>query len=218
MSLRTLVLLALVALLLTPVWQLLHRLWKRRRSARLAVVPPDWHANLAAHCPLYRRAPAALRLRAVELALSFVQSKHFVGCNGLDVTPLMSQVIAFQACLLVARRGLAGYDDLASVLVYPGPFVVEQTHVDGAGVVTAGRAVLSGQAIDVMRVVLSWPDVLSAGRDGDGYNVVIHEFAHHLDHALDGALSRPSPARTGMRCSSGNTTRSAMRRIVARKP
>jgi len=192
MNSRWLILAALAALLLTPLWQALWRLWRQRRRARLLTVPAEWHANLNSLCPLYRRTPPALRLRAIELALQFIDQKHFVGCNGLMVTPAMRQVIAFQACLLVAKHGLASYDDLASVLVYPGPFVVEQAHVDDAGVVTSGSAVLSGQAIDVMRVVLSWPDVLVAGRDGDGYNVVVHEFAHHLDRALDGVLSHPA--------------------------
>jgi Mlc titration factor MtfA (ptsG expression regulator) len=47
--------------------------------------------------------------------------------------------------------------------------------------------------MDTARIVLSWADVLAGLRAGDGYNVVLHEFAHFLDHALDGVLSAPGP-------------------------
>jgi hypothetical protein len=185
------VLLLLCLLLLTPLWIQLYRLWRRRRRPTLTAVPAAWDDNLRRLSPLYRRTPAELRLQVVTLALDFVAHKRFVGCNGLQVEPRMQQLIAYQACLLIAHRGLDCYAELASILLYPGAFVVEQQHVDDAGVVTAARNVLSGQAIDVMRVVLSWPDVLAAGGADDGYNVAIHEFAHHLDHALDGRLSAP---------------------------
>jgi hypothetical protein len=185
------VLLFLCLLLLTPLWVQLYRWWRKRWRPTPAVIPADWDRHLRRLSPLYRRTPAELRLQVVRLALEFVAHKRFVGCDGLQIEPSMQQLIAYQACLLIVRRGLDCYADLASVLLYPGAFVVEQQHVDAAGVVTARQDVLSGQAIDVMRIVLSWPDVLAAGGADDGYNVVIHEFAHHLDHALDGRLSAP---------------------------
>jgi len=42
--------------------------------------------------------------------------------------------------------------------------------------------------------VLSWADVQECSREADGYNVVVHEFAHFLDHRYDGALSAPDSA------------------------
>ncbi len=190
MNIPLLTLLLLCALLLTPLWVQLYRMARRRQRAP-TTVPPEWHTDLMAHAPLYRRTPPALRRQAAQLAAEFIGQKHFVGCNGLVVTPVMQRVVAWQACLLVARHGLAPYAELASVLLYPGPFVVEQQHVDPAGVISADQAVLIGQAIGDMRVVLSWPDVLAAGAGSTGHNVVIHEFAHFLDHTLDGALSAP---------------------------
>jgi Mlc titration factor MtfA (ptsG expression regulator)/transglutaminase-like putative cysteine protease len=149
----------------------------------------EWHADLEAQCALYRRAPPALREQAIALAEQLIRRKHFVGCNGLQVTVAMKRVIAFSACMLVVRHGLQQYESLRSVLIYPGEFIVESEREDEAGVVSTSRETLSGQAIDVARIVLSWPDVLAAGEPGSVYNVVIHEFAHHLDHALDDRLS-----------------------------
>ena len=61
-----------------------------------------------------------------------------------------------------------------------------------------GRATcLSGQTHGHHADRASWADVQAGLRDGDGYNVVLHEFAHFLDHALDGTLSRAcAPAQT----------------------
>lgn len=148
-----------------------------------------WHADLEASCGLYRRAPQSVREPTIALAQRLIRQKHFVGCNGLRVTEAMKRVIAFQACLLVVRHGLHLYQSLRSVLVYPGEFIVESEQEDEAGVVSTSRETLSGQAIDTARIVLSWQDVLEAGDSGAAYNVVIHEFAHHLDHALDDRLS-----------------------------
>jgi Mlc titration factor MtfA (ptsG expression regulator) len=50
-----------------------------------------------------------------------------------------------------------------------------------------------GQAVYRGPVILSWEDVLPEGRDPDeGYNVVIHEFAHQLDF-LDNAINGTPP-------------------------
>jgi len=50
-----------------------------------------------------------------------------------------------------------------------------------------------GQAVYRGPVILSWEDVLPEGRHpDDGYNVVIHEFAHQLDY-LDNAVNGTPP-------------------------
>jgi hypothetical protein len=159
-------------------------------------VQSTWHETLLAHCTLYRRMGAPLRERTLLLAQEFVRRKRFVGCNGLQVDERMRRVVAFQACTLVARRGLQCYADLYGVLLYPDEFLISGSVEDDIGVVTEYTEAASGQAVDTTRVLLSWPDVQQAGHTGDGYNVVIHEFAHHLDHSLDGVLSAPLEGST----------------------
>ena len=104
----------------------------------------------------------------------------------------MRVVIAAYACLLVVNRPDVPrshfYDDLFSILVYPTPFIVPHTLRDGHGLVTEGHRVLSGQAWDSRRIIVSWQDI----EDGlaTGHNVVLHEFAHYLDmedETMDGA-------------------------------
>ncbi len=76
-----------------------------------------------------------------------------------------------------------------SVLLYPDEFVVNRTTEDEAGVVTQYEDVLSGESVDTARVVLSWRDIKEPLEEGDICNVVLHEFAHYLDHSVDGAFT-----------------------------
>jgi MtfA peptidase len=168
--------------------------WQRRRRAALASqpFPPQWEEWLRARTTIYARVPAELRGQLHRLIRIFVGDKDFVGCNGLTVTEEMRVVIAAYACLLVVNRpGVPRshfYDDLFSILVYPTPFIVPHTHRDGHGVITEGHRVLSGQAWDSRRIIVSWQDI----EEGlaTGHNVVLHEFAHYLDmedETMDGA-------------------------------
>lgn len=168
--------------------------WRRRRRAALArqAFPPQWQEWLRTRTSIYARVPPELRTRLHELIRIFVGEKAFVGCNALTVTEEMRVVIAAYACLLVVNRPDVPrshfYDDLFSILVYPTPFIVPHTVRDGHGVVTEGHRVLSGQAWDSRRIIVSWQDI----EDGltTGHNVVLHEFAHYLDmedETMDGA-------------------------------
>ena len=162
----------------------------RRRSAAFAEPFSDaWRSLLAHSLPLYSRMPPALRTRLEPLVRAFFEDVRFVGCQGLEVTDEMRLVIGSQACLLIVERNPRAYESLSSVLIYPDEFVVAEAEEDEAGVVTEGERVLSGQTFDTSRIVLSWRDVKQSGVDGDAYNVVLHEFAHFLDHSVDGALT-----------------------------
>jgi Uncharacterized protein conserved in bacteria len=165
----------------------------RRRAALLREpLPPEWRELLAERVPLYRRMPEELRREMEPKVRAFLEDVRFVGCGGLEVTDEMRLVIAWQACVLIARRDPGVYASLASVLVYPDEFVVEESEEDEAGVVTEGTRVLSGQTFDTDRIVLSWRDVCESSAPGDAYNVVLHEFAHYLDHTVGNALSDAS--------------------------
>jgi Mlc titration factor MtfA (ptsG expression regulator) len=165
---------------------------KRRERWQREAFPERWHRLLGEHVAFYRWLPETLRNRLQALVQVFVHEKTFVGCNGLTVTDEMRVIIAAHACLLVINRprvpsaGL--YEDLFSILVYPSPFIVAETKAIGHGLIAEGRRVLSGQAWDSRRILLSWDDVQQA--ELGGHNVVLHEFAHYLDmedEVMDGA-------------------------------
>lgn len=169
---------------------------RRRRALADRSLTGDQRRALEAWLPFARGLPEPLRDRLERLTAIFIGEKQFTGCGGLAVTPDMKVAIAAQACLLVLGRNTHVYDRLRSVLVYPSQFVVPGEWHDEDGVVTDESRVLAGESWDVSRVILSWEDVDSRGDPGEAYNVVIHEFAHYLDHESGGA---PWIAGTGAR-------------------
>ncbi len=62
-----------------------------------------------------------------------------------------------RACCCSVGSGL--YDELQSILVYPGAFWVEDEVHDDDGLVTHRRRELSGEAWDSHRIILSWEDI-----------------------------------------------------------
>jgi len=164
-------------------WLIGAPLWRARRRAAVMAqpLPTTTLSVIDRNVPAVRHLPPELRARLESLMAVFIAEKEFIGCNGLVVTDEMRATIAAMACLLVlGRRG--HYDQLHSVLVYPTPFWVEDEVEDEAGVVEKRRRVLSGEAWESSRIILSWEDVLEAARyPGEGYNVALHEFAHYLD-------------------------------------
>ncbi len=169
--------LAVLAGLLVP--PLLRR--RRRRLAFRHALPEPMRLAIARNVPVTRSLPPDLARRLDGLTISFLAEKQFVGCNGLAITDEIRATIAAQACLLLLGR-LGLYDELQSILVYPGAFWVEDEVHDDDGLVTQRRRELSGEAWDSHRIILSWEDIEeTALRPADGYSVVLHEFAHYLD-------------------------------------
>ncbi len=167
----------LAALLLPPLWR------KRARARSLtASLPAAQRACIARNVRAAQAVPVALRARFEGLVTTFLEEKRFVGCNGLEVTDEIRCTIAAQACLLLLGRPGRVYDELRSILVYPSAFWVEDEVEDEAGVVTPRRRELSGESWESHRIVLSWEDIeQSRALPSDGYNVVLHEFAHYLE-------------------------------------
>ncbi len=118
------------------------------------------------------------RLR--ELTTQFLQQKQFSAAAGLVLTDAMRAFIATQACLLILHLGLDSYQSWDEIIVYPREFSPRHEYLDEAGVVHVSEHPLAGEAWLNGPVVLSWEDAAQSGA-GDGYNVVIHEFAHKLD-------------------------------------
>jgi len=147
---------------------------------------------------VYSRMPANLRVELEPRVRSLLADVRFVGCNGLTVTDEMRLRVAAQACLLVIR-GTGDYGDLMSVLIYPEEFVITRTDEDEAGVVTEFEDVVSGESQDTSRIVLSWRDITEPPDDGEVCNVVLHEFAHYLDHNAGGAFSDIEDGRLALK-------------------
>ncbi|MCK6390680.1 MAG: zinc-dependent peptidase [Azonexus sp.] len=122
--------------------------------------------------------------RLKTLAEAFLSDKEFSTAGGLILTDAICVSIAAQGCLPVLNLGLSAYRDWVGIVVYPNEFIVPRQLEDEDGVVHEFSDVISGEAWEGGPLLVSWHDIQMAG---EGYNVVIHEFAHKLD-MLNGAV------------------------------
>jgi Mlc titration factor MtfA (ptsG expression regulator) len=165
----------------------LWRQWQQQReqaALRRRAIPDDlWKRTLVRYPFLQRHdAEAAAELR--RLTSLFLDRKEFSAAGGLHLTDAMVVAIAAQAVLPVLRLGLPRYDGFVGIVVHPAAVMAQREEPDADGVVHAFDEALTGEAVQGGPVMLSWHDVRTAGQHAaQGYNVVIHEFAHVLDMA-----------------------------------
>ncbi len=178
--------------------------WLHRRRSTPALPPAAWQATLARYPFLAERpAPDVERLR--QLTAEFLRDKEFHGAHGFVVTDEVALAVAAQAVLplLHLRGGLAWYDDFVGIVMHPAEVVARRTVTDDSGVVHEYDEVVAGEAMQRGPVMLSWQDVLASSvTAADGYNVVIHEFAHKID-MRDGAADGCPPLPPGFAGSAG---------------
>jgi Mlc titration factor MtfA (ptsG expression regulator) len=138
------------------------------------------------------------RLRLI--ASDFLAQKTFTGAAGMEIDELTRIQIAAQACILILELDVDYYDGWREIIVYPGQFAKTHDVMDEFGVVHTTRDPLAGEAWLGGPVVLSHADIAqteNAVDRGEGYNVVIHEFAHKLD-MLNGEANGYPPLHRGM--------------------
>ena len=172
--------------------------WRRRRIlSQQAIAPELWSATVTA-VPAIARLPADAQQRLRELALLFLHEKHFEPARGLTLDEAKRLRIAALACLPILELGLDAYRAFSSIVVHPDEFVVrDREYEDEDGVVHTGDDVLAGEAFEQGPIVLAWNEVEASGR-GEGFNVVVHEFAHKLD-MLSGEANGVPPLHGDMR-------------------
>ena len=168
------------------------RYWSERRAIARRPIPDDlWQRTLRRYPFLQRRSPAdSAQLR--RLTSLFLDSKEFTAIGKLRLSNDLVVAIAAQACLPVLHLGLARYSGFVGIVVHADQLLAKREVVDDDGIVHNFDEVLSGEAMAGGPVTLSWRDVRTSGQSAhEGYNVVIHEFAHVLDMP-DGTPAMPS--------------------------
>ncbi len=146
----------------------------------------DWRK--AETLPLFYGLDAAERTALHALAMQLLADKTLTPVAGARLDGMACAAIALQAALPILRLGYSAYQGWREIVLYPGEFVPDREVIDDFGIVHRVRQPLSGEAWEGGPVVLSLEDVAASGHC-EGYNVVIHEFAHKLDMrngAVDG--------------------------------
>lgn len=143
-----------------------------------AAIPDELWEQVIGALPFLANLTVDAKKRLKTLSQQFLAEKEFSAAGGLQLTDEICVSIAAQGCLPILELGLGAYQDWIGIVVYPDEFVVPRVIEDEDGIVHEFNDVLSGEAWQGGPLLVSWRDVQMAG---DGYNVVIHEFAHKLD-------------------------------------
>jgi Mlc titration factor MtfA (ptsG expression regulator) len=148
------------------------------RGRKPTRIPDNLWAAIVTSMPFLEALSTPEQVQLKELSEAFLSSKEFSAAGDLELSDEICVSIAAQGCLPILKLGLNAYRDWVGIIVYPDEFVVRRNIEDENGVVHEYDDILAGEAWEGGPLIVSWHDVKMAG---DGYNVVIHEFAHKLD-------------------------------------
>jgi Mlc titration factor MtfA (ptsG expression regulator) len=173
----------------------------RKRLTRPSGDPPaSWAGIIHQNVALVRRLSPGERELHLKLTQLLVNDVPFEGCAGLEVTDEMRVTIGATACILLVNLPYPRFLDLRRVLIYPGTFVPVRAESRHAGIVESEETETLGEAWHDGIVILSWEQIEhDIANPDDGRNVLLHEFAHVLDHEdgySDGVPVLDSAART----------------------
>ena len=164
---------------------------KRRTRLRRQPLPQAVEEILSQNVGLYSLLPDEQREQLHGHINVFLEEKRFLGLGGQEITSEVAITIAGIACMLLLNREPSYFPGFSSILVYPDTYEVDQVDYDGV-VETRKRSRRAGESWHKGPVVLSWSSVLQGSVNaGDGYNVVLHEFAHKLDEENSGTNGQP---------------------------
>ncbi len=168
--------------------------WLRGTQGTKPLPEALWQETLAG-LPFLDRLSNEENARLRQLSEDFLAEKEFTSAGGLELTDAMCVSIAVQGCLPILNLGLQSYRDWVGIIVYPDEFIIPRSVEDEFGVVHEYDDVASGEAWEGGPLLISWRDAQMAG---EGYNVVIHEFAHKLD-MLSGEADGIPPLPTALK-------------------
>jgi len=154
----------------------------------------DWRTVL--EMPVFDGLGDNERATLRTLAERLLAEKTITPVSGAEPAGRDIAAVAAQAALPVLNLGASWYGTWNEIILYPEQFVPEREVTDDFGVVHRVRQPLSGEAWEGGPLILSLDDVAASGWR-DGYNVVVHEFAHKLD-MKNGAVDGLPPLHSDM--------------------
>jgi hypothetical protein len=170
--------------------------WRRARILERHLVPLEAFESAVQRLPILNGLTADELGRLREMATLLIHDKTFSAAGGAEVDDGVKLLIAAQACLLTLNLSEDSYRGWNEIILYPDEFLRPHEETDEAGVVHHSRDILAGESWHGGPLVLSLADVDASGR-ADGFNVVLHEFAHKLD-MLNGDANGFPPLHRGM--------------------
>jgi len=170
--------------------------WRRTRILRRHLIAQADFNAAAARLPILHGLTSDELTRMRESASLLMHDKTFSAAGGAAVNEATQLAIALQACLLTLHLDDDSYHGWNEIILYPDEFLRQREEMDETGVVHVSRDILAGESWLGGPLVLSIADVGMSGQM-DGFNVVLHEFAHKLD-MLNGDANGFPPLHRGM--------------------
>ena len=154
----------------------------KRKKILAQPFPRPWQEILHDRIWQYQQLSQLERDKLHECTKVIVAEKSWEGCDGLEVTESMCVTIAGKASLMLLGTNDYYFDGVQSVLIFPRAF---DRNTSNNGIYDT--ELRGGEAWQNGPIILSWDNVLQTENHDSAYNIVVHEFAHHLD-GLDGEM------------------------------
>ncbi len=166
---------------------------RRRNQLLVQPFPEAWLQLIQRRTAFYRHLKADQQRLLRDMVRIFIAEKQFVGCNGIQITEPMQVIVAAEACrLLLGISHLDVFPRLKEIIVYPHDFTEKTDAIGPDGRSYPIHRTRAGEAWRRGPVILAWNSVMnSIASPHDGYNVIIHEFAHVIDMQDGGADGIP---------------------------
>jgi Mlc titration factor MtfA (ptsG expression regulator) len=165
----------------------------RRQKLLATPLPDEWQEIIKRNVAVHALLSPTEQQRLWEAVRIIDAERSIVGLQGFEITDEIAVTIAAQAALLILGEDGYYFDRVGTIYVQPGFHRTRTVHDLGGALLVREGVPVQGQAWDRGVIRLAWDSVVHGGRDPtDGENVVLHEFAHHLD-ALDDDIDGVPP-------------------------
>jgi MtfA peptidase len=174
------VLLAALALGCWPVYKWMSR-YRRWQYARNNPLMAEQLEILRQHFPPYSKLSAAEAKQLELLIAYFLQQKRITPLGELALSEEMKIRIAAPACLMLVNLDLPDvFPGLTNIYLVPDTYVESDNPVNPATGSPRYQARM-GEAWKRGPLVLSWSSIVTRPWAAAKQDLVLHEFAHHLD-------------------------------------
>jgi hypothetical protein len=169
--------------------------WTRNRRRQQFIAEPfplPWRAALERNVRHFHYLDDEKRQRLEGFVQVLVAEKDWAGGGGFALTDEMKVTIAGYAGVMTLGMVEPYYfDRLKTIIVYPGGYQPHRSQYDQYAPMIPDTPRL-GESWHHGPIVLAWGEIVGPKRLRPGNNLVIHEFAHHVD-GLDGEVDGTPP-------------------------
>jgi hypothetical protein len=160
---------------------------RRRQKLLEETFPYPWQQVLNRHVRHFQYLNTAQRQRLEGIIQIMIAEKDWAGGSGFQLTDEIKVTVAGYAGVMTLGLDEPYYfDRLKTIIVYPGTYVPHRSHFENYSQFDPLSPRL-GESWHRGPVILSWAEIGGSEKQRPGHNLVIHEFAHHVD-GLDGAV------------------------------